>query len=213
MREITDDRVTKLDGKFVATCVCGKTSTFAQKHSALKMLDKGHCRHCKRDYRSTQNEQLNIYKNADGKWCSTCSGCGIEQAYKRKDHAKQSEVADWQCKSCVAESKGFAENQPVGDKTRVYRKFKNAANSRGVKFALTEEEFFADYTGACSLTGWPIGISYKDQSASVDRIDNNKGYEVGNIQWVHTMVNMCRGKRELSEFIRMCKAVAEHAGD
>ena len=58
-----------------------------------------------------------------------------------------------------------------------------------------------------------IGISYKDQSASVDRIDNDKGYEVGNIQWVHTMVNMCRGKRELSEFIRMCKAVAENAGN
>ena len=177
------------------------------------MLGNGHCRHCKRNYRSTQNEQLNIYKNAEGKWCLTCSGCGIEQAYTRKNHAQQSELADWQCKSCVAESKGYAENQPVGDKTRVYRKFKNAANSRVVKFELTEEGFFADYTGVCSLTGWPIGISYKDQSASVDRIDNDKGYEVGNIQWVHTMVNMCRGERELSEFIRMCKAVAEHAGD
>lgn len=67
---------------------------------------------------------------------------------------------------------------------------------------------FEPYTGTCALTGWEISISYDSRTASLDRIDNSKGYIKGNIQWVHTMVNMCRNKYTLEKFIEMCKSVA-----
>ena len=210
MREIQDERIKKIDGKFVATCVCGKIVAFATKLGARNMLSRGNCRNCKRDYRNIDSN-IDIYKNKDGKWCSTCSGCGIEQAYTRKDHAKQSHIADWQCKKCVAHSKGFSSNRPIGNEGRMYNRFKKSAINRRIKFSLTQEEFFQDFNGACSLTKWPISIAYEDQTASVDRIDNDKGYEPGNIQWVHVMVNMSRGKKTMAEFVEMCKAIAENA--
>ena len=138
-----------------------------------------------------------------------CSGCNKEQSYTRKDHAKQSSTADWQCKQCVAKAKIFSNNQPVGDRTRIYRKFKKAAKDRRLDFALTEKDFFEGYNGICSLTGWKIDIIYGNQTASVDRIDNSRGYVKGNIHWVHVLVNMSRGALELQKFIEMCEAVSE----
>lgn len=212
MREIHDHRIIKLDGKFIADCVsCGKTLSFSTKGSSLKMLQRGSCRNCKRDYRHVNAKELDIYQNDSLQWCSVCSGCGSEQAYTRKDHAKQSSLADWQCKSCVAEAKGFANNKPVGDKARVYRKFKASARNRGLLFSLTEEEFYSGYTGFCELTGWKIDIAFGNQTASVDRIDNSRGYVSGNIQRVHGKINMSRGKSDLDDFVAMCVAVANFA--
>ena len=207
MRELKDERIKMIEGKYQATCVCGTVLMFAAKSSARKMLDRGSCRSCKRDYRSLENEDIAIYQNDDGRWCSTCSGCGIEQPYTRKDHAKQSSVSDWQCKKCVQGSKVFSANLPVGNKTRVYRKFKKSAKNRRIEFNLSEEEFFAEFSGFCKLTNWPIALDYGNTTASCDRIDNNKGYINGNIHWVHVKVNMARGKRALAEFIDMCESI------
>lgn len=74
---------------------------------------------------------------------------------------------------------------------------------------MTEDEMFAAFDGQCQMTGWPISIAYAISNASLDRIDSKQGYEVGNIQWVHSMVNMAKNKYDMVEFIRMCKAVAE----
>ena len=211
MREIKEDRISKLDDKFIAKCIgCEKVTRFVTKDNALKMLDRGTCRHCKTDYRAVDNEDGGIYQNGIGKWCSTCSGCLAEQAYTRKDHAKQSALADWHCRKCVAAVKGFSNNMPVGDRTRVYNKFKKSAQNRGLIFNLTEDEFYTNYDGTCALTGWPISLAYSEQTASADRIDNSKGYVLGNIHWVSTMVNMCRGKEDLIDFISMCNAVTKN---
>jgi hypothetical protein len=131
----------------------------------------------------------------------------VEQAYTRKDHAKQSEVSDWQCKKCVAQRKGYHSNMPIGDVKRLYNKFRKAANTRKIAWNLTIKEFESGFTGKCSLTGWEISMSYSNQTASLDRIDSSKPYELGNIQWVHKMVNMSKNRYSQNEFIEMCKAV------
>ena len=172
------------------------------------MLNRGSCQSCKKDYRSVKDSEFNIYKRIDGKWCCKCSGCGIEQAYTRKDHAKQSSVSDWQCKKCSGERKRFSNNRPVGNKTRYFNKFKKSAYRRGIEWNLSEGEMFANFDGYCQMTGWPISISYNESTASLDRIDSKSGYIVDNIQWVHTMVNMAKNKYGVNRFIAMCKAVA-----
>ena len=60
--------------------------------------------------------------------------------------------------------------------------------------------------GKCALTG--IYISVKDKTASLDRIDSSKGYERGNLQWLHKDVNMMKRHYSQDYFIYLCKAVS-----
>lgn len=211
MKEILDNRLSKIGDKWIAECTnCGKQVLFLNKSSALNMIDRGNCRNCKKDYRNICNKDLPIYKNSNAKWCKTCSCCGKEQEYTRKDHAKQSYLGDKQCKSCVSKSKGFSNNRPIGDKMRLFNKFSKSAKSRNIDWDINLDEMFCNYTGKCSLTGWEIDISYKKCTASLDRIDNNKGYIQDNIQWVHCMVNICKNKYNEKDFIKMCRDISNN---
>lgn len=207
MRPIEDSRIQKLPDGFKATCVCGAEILFAAKSSALKMLARGNCRNCARHYTEVRGEVVGLYKRQDGKWCSTCSGCGAEQAYTRKDHAKQSTLSDWQCKPCVQKAKGFTKNQAVGPKTRLFRKFKRGAKNRGLDFNLTEDDMFSNFTGKCALSGVDLDIGYNG-NASLDRIDSKLGYVKENVQWVDAKVNLAKRNMSDKEFIEMCKNVA-----
>jgi hypothetical protein len=207
MVAIKEDRIKSINKSYFATCMCGKELKFAQKSAALNMLKRGSCRHCKRDYRSINDHKIDIYK-IENKWAKKCSGCGCDQIYTRKDHAKQSFVGDWQCKKCVSLAKGFTRNMHVGSKQRLYNRFQKLARVRGIEWRLSIDEMYESYNGKCALTGWDVSIDYYRQTASLDRIDNSKGYLPDNTQWVHTMVNMCKNKYDQEVFIAMCKAVA-----
>lgn len=208
MLPIQDSRISFDGVKWAATCACGKSTLFSTKNNAIKMLAKNVCKYCCRKYQTIKNSEIKIYLNSTGKWCSTCSGCSKEQAYTRKDHAKQSEANDWQCKACVAQAKGRSNNLPVGDRQRLFNKFQKAAANRNLEWRLTLEQMFAEFDGQCALSGWPISLSYGDPTASLDRIDSKKGYTPCNVQWVHSMVNMCKNKYDQAKFIDMCKAIA-----
>jgi len=210
---IEDSRIKSINNLYIADCQCGSTLSFKYKDSALKMLGRGSCRNCKKDYRSLNDDKFLIFKNEEGKWCSVCSGCGCEQAYTRKDHAKQSQVADWQCKSCVNLSKRFSKNSSVGSRQRLYNKFKKNSKNRRIEWDITIDEMFSIYNGKCALTSWDICIDYTNCTASLDRIDSSKGYSIHNIQWVHTMVNMCKNKYKLEDFIKMCVSVSKNVNN
>jgi hypothetical protein len=207
MLPILDDRISRKEDLYFATCNCGKASSFKYKNSALNMLNRGVCSSCKPDYRSVRDADFSIYRRDDGRWCSTCAGCNCEQAYTRKDHAKQSSVSDWRCKKCRALDKSFSANLSVGYEQRVFNKFKKSAFSRGLEWTVSKE-----FDGKCALTGWAIDIAYGNETASLDRIDSSKGYVVGNVQWVHSMVNMCKNKYPEQDFIDMCLAVTKNKG-
>jgi hypothetical protein len=52
----------------------------------------------------------------------------------------------------------------------------------------------------------------KKSTASLDRIDSNKGYTKDNVQWVHKDINRMKNVYSQEYFIEMCKAVSENAG-
>jgi hypothetical protein len=61
----------------------------------------------------------------------------------------------------------------------------------------------------CALSGLPLVIAASTYgTASIDRIDNSKGYEPDNIQWVHKDINFMKGKYSQEYFVEMCKKVA-----
>lgn len=58
----------------------------------------------------------------------------------------------------------------------------------------------------CKLSGESIYFGYSNRSncettASLDRIDNDKGYIKGNVQWVHKKINVMRNTLTVNQFI------------
>ena len=86
------------------------------------------------------------------------------------------------------------------------------AESRGWKWNLTEEEAYElleKQEFKCALTCLPL--SFKPQTASLDRIDNKTHYSINNVQWVHKHINMMKHVYSQSYFIEMCRLVTENS--
>lgn len=96
------------------------------------------------------------------------------------------------------------------------RRLASSASKRGFKFSITAKYVWKLYKskgGKCVLTNLPIVFAPNSnhcerQTASIDRIDSNKGYIAGNIQIIHKVVNMIKGWLSPEEFIAMCNLVA-----
>lgn len=200
----TQDYTISYDGElYSANCTkCGQEVSSRHRWSVIRTLDNGHCKKCFEHYKKSD-----IPKNAGGKWISHCPKCGAEQSYTRPTHARASEKHGWVCRKCRDKSK----SRPVGNERRLYNKYKKSAKIRGIPWKINLKEFIGDYNGICAMTGWELSMEYKQTTASLDRIDSNKGYEVGNLQWVHSMFNMTKGRYPHEDFVKMCIAVAEKA--
>lgn len=70
---------------------------------------------------------------------------------------------------------------------------------------LIEEQNFK-----CALSGMEICYLKDKKTASLDRIDSSKGYEIGNVQWLHKDVNLSKHIYNQNYFIEMCKKIAEN---
>lgn len=93
-----------------------------------------------------------------------------------------------------------------------WKRIQNQAKDRNIKFNCTIEEAWHLYekqNKKCAYTGIILDFSKRKSGniASLDRIDNTKGYELGNVHWVHKDINMM--KRNFSEeyFIDLCQKV------
>ena len=72
---------------------------------------------------------------------------------------------------------------------------------------------FDKQKGKCALSGLELtfGVSNKIKpTASLDRIDSNKGYIIDNVQWVHKDINWMKQDFTEQEFLDMCKKIVSH---
>lgn len=94
-------------------------------------------------------------------------------------------------------------------------------------FNLTVEylkEIWDEQDGKCPFTGFDLELrtyssrdGFRDKllhikSASLDRIDNTKGYVQGNVRWVSVMFNFARNIFSDEEVIEFAQAVVENRG-
>ena len=89
--------------------------------------------------------------------------------------------------------------------------YKEGAKSRGLDFTVSAEwlwELFIKQNKCCKLTNLPL--SFGTTTASPDRIDSNKGYIEGNIQWVHKTINLMKWNLDQAEFIEWCKLISKN---
>jgi hypothetical protein len=214
MRTIEDSRVTRVDNVFNCVCVsCNSKNSYTTKDIALKSLARGTCKACKKDYRAVrdqdENSALGIYKNAEGLWCSSCSGCGKEQAYTRRDHAKNSSRGDWKCKTCATYENKVRPSFYKEFRLTDIESFEKNAVSRGLCWKLdadTVPTLWAEQDGKCNLSG--ITLVKYPRTWSIDRIDSSRGYEPDNVQLVDKRINMAKGAMDQEEFISLCISVA-----
>ena len=80
------------------------------------------------------------------------------------------------------------------------------------------EKIYNEQQGKCALTGRPIpfgfGLNGKvPHMASLDRIDNEKGYVEENIQWLHKDVNWAKRTLSQKEFIKLCNDVVSYENE
>lgn len=98
------------------------------------------------------------------------------------------------------------------------------AKERGLSFQVTKQdlwELFLRQDGKCALSGVPItlttvvnaqnNLDKTQMSASLDRIDNSKGYTIDNVQWIHKILNAMRRQYSVEEYVHWCTLVANHA--
>ena len=123
-------------------------------------------------------------------------------------------------KSCGCFSTGNAHNRnAVAEITAsLWTPFLNQAKRRGIPFEITREyawSVFEDQGGRCALTGVPLSFSVnlrdrrEEQTASLDRIDNSKGYIAGNVQWVHKKMNIMKNVMSQKDFVDWCVLVVK----
>jgi len=94
---------------------------------------------------------------------------------------------------------------------------KKKAKERNISFNITIQnciDQFDKQKGKCNLSNLPIFFTStyqhqhnKKSTASLDRIDNLKGYEPSNIQWVHKNINQMKWNFKEKYLINICKNI------
>jgi hypothetical protein len=91
---------------------------------------------------------------------------------------------------------------------------KQDAKKRDIPFSITIEylwDLFLSQDRKCVLCGEVLVFSTDNyiRTASLDRIDYLKGYEEGNLQWVHKRLNIMKNNMSTEEFVGWCSRVRD----
>lgn len=153
--------------------------------------------------------------NNSRRWLCECE-CGNEKIVKvsllTKGHTKSCGCESHPSKSTHKSWKGYQEI-PLD----FYTTIKRNADRRNVNFDITIEYLWTiliRQEKKCALSGLPLEFGRvtrdrKGKTLSVDRIDSNKGYIEGNVQWVHKQVNIMKNNLNEDEFIKLCDLIVK----
>ncbi|NDD83557.1 hypothetical protein EBZ38_04645 [bacterium] len=92
------------------------------------------------------------------------------------------------------------------------------ADKRNLEMSISVEYAWSLYEKQgkkCAVTGVPIFFpqtrkTANKSTASLDRIDNTKGYIEGNVQWVHKKINQIKMDLTIEDFFELCKSVVNY---
>jgi hypothetical protein len=97
---------------------------------------------------------------------------------------------------------------------RTKRVRKGRPGREHLSFTITVQdiwELFLKQNRRCALSGVTIHFGEGDvkPTASLDRIDNSKGYTFDNVQWLHKDVNRMKNVFDQDYFISICRKITQ----
>lgn len=90
---------------------------------------------------------------------------------------------------------------------------RTGANNRNIYYDITEKYLFNLYkqqNGLCAISNIPITLEKKYRTASLDRIDNTKGYIEGNVWWIHKDINKTKRTLTMDELYFWTRKVIDY---
>ena len=133
------------------------------------------------------------------------NSCGCKNKYQQKGGIVGSNHPGW---------KGVGELNG-----QYFSSIRLRARKLGIDFEISTEEAWEQFERQdkkCNLTGLPLKfephrarLAGNIQTASLDRIDSEKGYVPGNIQWLHKDVNRMKNAFDQNYFIEICCMIAD----
>lgn len=150
-------------------------------------------------------------------WKCKCD-CGkekiVEAAHLRYGYTQSCGCAQYQYGEENRSWKGYKEIPMI-----LFYRIRHNARIRNIPFKIKIKDLwdlFVKQNRKCSLSNLPLDFTYggRDKkhkgSASLDRIDSNKGYVEGNVQWVHKDVNWMKQDYSNDYFLEMCQRICDH---
>lgn len=178
--------------------------------SSLRREPKS-CLNCKMERRKYPKHSLN------------CIECGKEVEASTNHKTR---VCSKECSNRAAAKRVRGYRQTTLEDTLKYLvvQTRSRAKKRGMEHDLTYEWVetkLREQKGLCARTGIPLKASRPDigglrrthkDTASLDRVDSNKGYTQDNVEIVSYFYNSAKNKFTGEELEEMCKQILEKAG-
>ena len=152
------------------------------------------CEVCKKEFQKPRNEY-----NRRTKLGKTQFYCGLSCSGKSKDNKKKLEQMR---KLSTNDISKFSDNRKdeFSPFRETMRRVNNRKYKRDIDISLEDlKNIWESQSGVCPFTGWDMELPtqsknyvFKPSTASLDRIDNSKGYTKDNVRFVSAIFNFAR---------------------
>lgn len=211
-------------------CQCGNVGNVIA-YNLLNGSTKG-CHPCSlKENAELRRSKMPKIGDKNGKWTIVDTYISSNGKTKAKlkcecGNTKECSISDIKSAKMCMKCKGLAKKglklerarKGLGELSGTYwNAIQRGAEARKLDFDITIQQawdLFIKQDKKCSLSGIDIKLGYKyvdgEQTASLDRIDNTKGYIKGNVQWLHKDINNMKHAHTQEYFITLCKSVSQN---
>lgn len=183
---------------------CGKSKNELDFHFKNKKnnIRDNRCKQCEKIRHS--NFKNNIVLQKTHKQCSRCKNIkAIDNFYK---YNKNKDGYKIYCKDCHTDKYNL--------ELRFHRRIKRRAKIKGIEYNLKKTDYkFPEYCPILSVKLNYYSSDFDKYSASVDRLDNSKGYIPGNIRIISRLANIMKNSATLEELTNFSKNILIYLKD
>ena len=188
----------------IKNCGCGSSSIqIGDQYGKLTIIER------------VKNQRRSAY------WKCKCD-CGSNKKVVLSSYSLKNEY-NKSC-GCLKNPKGEKHPNYTGYKNltgTVFHRIRQGATKRNINFNISIKQLwdlFEKQKRKCALSGLHLQFGIRSRikekreecTASLDRVDNLKGYTIDNVQWVHKEINKMKNTHTQEHFIELCKLVANN---
>jgi hypothetical protein len=217
--EVISDFYYTKNHAMVVQCKCGCNAVKEVQVQSLTTGKSKWCNECRKNQSIVFNQKINEFtvigvcfsKGDRGQsYVPVRCSCGYEYEINKHTllHGRTKK-----CKHC----KGFKGEGELG--MSFFNSIREGAIKRNYEFSIDIKyawDLFLHQNKKCALTDIPLELcgkyyqqQRKKQTASLDRINNKKGYIEGNVQWVHKLVNKFKSDMKQEDLIYFSNLIAK----